>query len=40
MFSPQSVCLFAGNLKKLLTDLDEICWTVYVYDKGEQMRFW
>ena len=40
MFSPLSVCLCTGYLKKLRTDPDEILWTGSVCDKDELVRFW
>ena len=44
MFSPLSVCLSvclcAGYLKKLLSDLDEILWRGSVCDEDELIRFW
>ena len=40
MFSPLSVCLCRGYLKKLWMDLDEILRTGWVCDKDELIRFW
>ena len=38
------VCLSASLLAKYLTELwmdsDEICWTAWVCDKDESIRFW
>ena len=39
-FSPISVCLFAGYLKKLCTDSDETWWTRWVCGKTELIQFW
>ena len=41
VFTPfLSVCLYAGYLKKLFTDLDEILRTGWVCDKEEMFQFW
>jgi len=40
MFSPLFVCLWAGYLKTLKTDLDEPWWTRWLCDKEELIRFW
>ena len=40
MFSSLSVCLWAGYLKKIWTDLNEILWTGRVCDKDKLVRFW
>ena len=39
MFSPPSVCLYAGYLKKLSMDSDETWWTRLVGDKNKPIRF-
>ena len=40
MFSPLSVCLWAGYHKTLWTDSDKIWWTGWVCDKDKLIRFW
>ena len=39
MFSPLSVCLYTGYLKKLWTDSDETWWTCWVCDEEELISF-